>query len=81
MHLLWPVLQGFLHGVPNCNYCARFGVLTRMLVKNRVLWDMTSHPGSLEYAVMVLWHIVCNVAARFFCVFSEGIDNSSLHEC
>jgi len=31
-------------------------------VKNLVSWDMTSHPKSLEYAVMVLWCIVCDVA-------------------
>jgi len=56
-------------------------ILQGVLVKNVVSWDMTSHPKSLEYAVMVFWHIVCDVATLFLCVLSESIHNSSLCEC
>ena len=54
--------------VTAAGFSARYGVITGALVKNQLLWDMTSHPRSLEYAVTVLWHIVCNVAAHFLCV-------------
>ena len=53
-------------------------------MKNLVSWDMTSHPKSLEYAVMVLWCIVCDVATLVcvcVCVLSEGIHDSSICEC
>lgn len=42
-------------------------------MKNLMSWDMASHPRSLEYTVMGLWHIVCNVAARFLCLVKAYI--------